>query len=841
MTTGKSRDQLLADIERLRQELAVAEGELLDQSRQWQSGQCDSEQCDSEQCRSAEGYSTDCQSSQCRSAQSQSEQIRVPTTEEMLRLLPGLVVVFDMQLRRIVYINDVVERLLGCSAAEIIALGDRLMPQVLHGDDMPRVETFLFALADSDKWQTAEFRVQDREGRWHWLIARGCIIQRDGAGRAKLALASALEITQRKAAEESLRSSEERHRVLAETMLQGVVHQDACGTIISMNAAAERILGKSRERFLGSTSELEEKDTIREDGSIYPGQDHPSMVALRSGKPVRGEVMGVWNPITQMYRWIRIDAVPVLRPENPLPIEVYAVFEDITESKNHQEQLIAFHHKLSESYALLDTLSAKAPIGLAFVDRDFRFQRVNEMLAEIDGQPIAAHIGQSVADLFPHTWSVVQTYYQQALAGQPVVNVEVSNQNSRTGQQHHWLTSYYPVTVDDQIIGIGVVVVEVTSQKHIEQALKDADRHKDEFLATLAHELRNPLAPIRASIEVFKLRAIDDPDLVLSRDVIDRQVTHMARLLEDLLDVSRISRNTLELRRERVFLQDVFQMALETSQPIILSGRHRLTVNLPTTPVALQADSVRLAQVFSNLLNNAAKYTEPEGEIEVHGELDGDTVVLTVRDNGIGIAPEMQPRIFDIFSQANSALQRSQGGLGIGLSLVKGLVELHNATIDVSSAGLNQGSTFTVRLPIVGPSPAPESSSDCNQPALIKKSSCRILVADDMRDNADTLGLMLRVLGNEVSLAYGGEEAFRLAEQFRPHIALLDIGMPKVNGYETAERIRSQPWGADIILVALTGWAREEDRHRTKAAGFDHHLVKPVALASLVELIQQSS
>lgn len=811
MTSGKPREQLVADVERLRKQLADAEQALA---------------------RLGEARDDTPRRGELRLA--------VPGPLELLRQLPGIVVVFDLQKRQVLSVNGAVTKLLDYTPQEIVGLGDRVIPELLHGDDLPRIETFLQSLVHATHWLTTEFRIRDRDGNWHWLILRGAAIQRDDVGKATIVVGSALEITQRKAAEETLRSSEERHRVLAETMLQGVVHQDASGFIISMNLAAERILGKSREQFLGSTSEREEKNTIREDGSVFPGNDHPSMIALRTGKTVRGEVMGVWNPKQEMYRWIRIDAVPVLRQEDQQPVEVYAVFEDITEAKQHHEQLAAFHQKLGESYALLDTLSAKAPIGLAFVDKEFRFQRVNEMLAEINGKPIAAHIGQSVANLFPNAWPSVRAHYQHALAGKPVVNVESSSHDAHSGAIHHWLNSYYPVTVDDEIIGIGLVAVEVTSQKRIEQALKDADRHKDEFLATLAHELRNPLAPIRASIEVFKLRALDDPDLVLSRDVIDRQITHMARLLEDLLDVSRISRNTLELRCEHISLQEVFKVALETSRPIIQANHHKLAVNLPAATILLNADPVRLAQVFSNLLNNAAKYTEPYGAIEVCCEVAEGTVTVTVSDNGIGIAPEMQPRIFDIFSQANSALQRSQGGLGIGLSLVKGLVELHGASIDVSSPGVNQGSRFSVRLPLMS-LPVVQSAAGPSFKSPARTSKCRILVADDMRDNADTLGLMLRVLGNDVTLAYGGEEAIRVAEEFRPHIALLDIGMPKVNGYETAQRIRSQPWGEKIMLVALTGWAREEDRNRTKAAGFDHHLVKPVALASLIELIEQSS
>ncbi len=802
MTTKIAREQLLADIQRLRQELASAEQAL----------------------RESDG-----------------DRNALPEAQLMLSELPGLVMIFDLGQRKIVYINEAVQRVLYLSPETILSLGDRAIVELVHSDDIPRVDSFLHSFENSPHWQTTEFRMRDQAGKWHWLILRGVVIDRDNGQQARRVLVSALEITGRKAAEDALRTSEERHRVLAETMLQGVVHQDVNGFIISMNQAAERILGKSREQFLGSTSEYEEKDTIREDGTVFPGHEHPSMVALRSGETIRGCVMGVWNPSQRMYRWIRIDAVPVFREEGQPPVEVYTVFEDITESKHHLEQLAGFHHKLSESYALLDTLSAKAPIGLAFVDKEFRFQRVNETLAKMHGQPIAAHIGKQVAELFPNEWPSVRDYFVRALAGTAVVNVENASRDQGTETQRYWLNSYYPVTVDDEIIGIGVVAVEVTSQKQIEQTLKDADRHKDEFLATLAHELRNPLAPIRASVEVFKLRELDDPDLVLSRAVIDRQVTHMARLLEDLLDVSRISRNTLELRREQVSLQEVLQVALETSQPIIRANLHQLTVDLPAELIWLNADAVRLAQVFSNLLNNAAKYTESSGAIHLHCEVDGDSALVTVRDNGIGIPAEMQPRIFEIFSQAHPALQRSQGGLGIGLSLVKGLVELHDASIEVFSAGLNQGSSFRVRLPTIAQPQSRAELPETASNAACKTSQCRILVADDMRDNADTLGLMLRVLGHDVTLAYGGEEAFLMAEQVRPHIALLDIGMPKVNGYEAAQRIRSQPWGNDIMLVALTGWAREEDRNRTQAAGFDHHLVKPVALASLVELISGRS
>ncbi len=309
MTSGKPRDQLVAEVERLRKQLAQAEQALA-------------------------------------LAVADLDQPISPEPAELLRQLPGIVISIDLHKRQVIYVNAAVTKLLDYTPAEIVALGDRVVPELLHGDDLPRIETFLRSLAHATHWLTTEFRVRDRVGSWHWLMVRGTAIEHDSLGRARIVLGSALEITQRKAAEETLRQSEERHRVLADTMLQGVVHQDASGFIISMNLAAERILGKSREQFLGSTSEKEQKDTIREDGSVFPGSEHPSMIALRTGKTVRGVVMGVWNPKQEMYRWIRIDSVPVIRGEDLNPIEVYAVFEDITEVKQHHEQLTAFHQKL---------------------------------------------------------------------------------------------------------------------------------------------------------------------------------------------------------------------------------------------------------------------------------------------------------------------------------------------------------------------------------------------------------------------------------------------------------------------------------------------------------------
>ena len=385
------------------------------------------------------------------------------------------------------------------------------------------------------------------------------------------------------------------------------------------------------------------------------------------------------------------------------------------------------------------------------------------------------------------------------------------------------------------------VSMDITERKRIEEALRDADRKKDEFLATLAHELRNPLAPIRNAVQILKAKGPPQPELQWARGVIDRQVQLMARLLEDLLDVSRISRNKLELRMERVDLAAVVEAAVETSRPVIEAGRHELTVILPPEPIHLEADPVRLAQVFANLLNNAAKYTEEGGRIRLSAERQGSDVVVSVKDSGIGIAAEMLPRIFEIFSQAKPALVRSQGGLGIGLSLVKGLVELHGGSIEARSAGAGPGKR--VRRPPAGRHGHARSEARPDRARTTSKARdrCRILIVDDNHDSADSLAMLLQIMGHEVGTAYDGEEAVEAAGALQPDVVLLDIGMPKLNGYDACRRIREQPWGKGMFLIALTGWGQEEDRRRTEEAGFNHHMVKPVDPAALMKLLASLS
>ena len=368
-------------------------------------------------------------------------------------------------------------------------------------------------------------------------------------------------------------------------------------------------------------------------------------------------------------------------------------------------------------------------------------------------------------------------------------------------------------------------------------ALKEADRRKDEFLATLAHELRNPLAPIRNAVQLLRVRGSSDPDSEWSREVIDRQVHQMVRLLDDLLDVSRISYNKLQLRKERVELQSIVQSAIETSRPLIDAAGHDLTVVLPTAPIPVLADPVRLAQIFSNLLNNAAKYTRPGGHIRLAAERRGNDLLVSVKDDGIGIAPDMLPQVFCLFSQGNGpVLERSQAGLGIGLALVRGLAELHGGTIEARSDGLERGSEFLVRLPVATETPAAKQVPE-NGTLETSVPKRRVLIADDLKDSADSLAILLSLSGHEAQTAYDGEEAIRKAARLKPDVALLDIGMPKLNGYDLCKRIRAEEWGRHAFLVAVTGWGQEGDRRRAKEAGFDCHLVKPVDPAALMRLM----
>jgi len=346
--------------------------------------------------------------------------------------------------------------------------------------------------------------------------------------------------------------------------------------------------------------------------------------------------------------------------------------------------------------------------------------------------------------------------------------------------------------------------------------------------------LRNPLAPIRNGLQIIRLAADGGETIEEVRSMMDRQLTQMVRLVDDLMDVSRISRGKIELKKSRTELAAVLQSAIETSGPLIKEMGHELSIEIPDEPIVLDADFTRLAQVFMNLLNNSAKYSEQNGRISLTVKRNGSGVEISVTDTGIGIASDQLPRIFEMFAQIDKSLEKSQGGLGIGLTLVKKLVEMHGGSIEAQSDGLGKGSEFTVRLPVLAEVWRTQTVHGLESSPT---KSLRVLVVDDNRDGANSLSMMLKAMGNETRTAYDGEEGVKMAEEFRPTVVLFDIGLPKLNGYEACRRIRAQSWGKGMVIIAITGWGQDEDRQRSKEAGFDGHLVKPVEFASLTQLL----
>ncbi|MEO6018591.1 MAG: ATP-binding protein [Polaromonas sp.] len=392
-----------------------------------------------------------------------------------------------------------------------------------------------------------------------------------------------------------------------------------------------------------------------------------------------------------------------------------------------------------------------------------------------------------------------------------------------------------------EVVAVAGTTRDITDRQQAEQSIREqaarlaeSDRAKDEFLATLSHELRNPLAPLRNSIALLRRIGSTDEKTSKIHTVMERQVNHMVRLVDDLLEVSRISRGELSLRSERIALADIVKSAVETSNPLIQAAGHALVLDVPAEPLWLHGDPVRLAQVLSNLLNNAASYTEAGGHITVQVEPDGGEVAIKVRDNGIGIEPEAIPRMFEMFSRGNRDSARNQGGLGIGLALSKRLATMHQGTLQAHSDGPGKGTTFTVRLPLAE---AANLADAARTGASADLGKTRVLVVDDNIDAGDTLAMVLDTLGAEVRVARSGEEALTVFSIYHPSVVLLDIGMPGMNGYEVARAIRAQFADHPAVLVALTGWGQEEDRHRAREAGFSHHIVKPVEIEALQKLL----
>lgn len=617
----------------------------------------------------------------------------------------------------------------------------------------------------------------------------------------------------------------------------GVITTDVNGLVVTMNGVAETLTGWKEKDAKGIplTSVFQ---IVNE--SSREKVENPAVRALHEGR-----VVGLANHTVLIAkdgteRNIDDSAAPIKNSSGETSGAVL-VFRDITERFKSQE---ALRRSESQFIQLADAIPQ-----LAWMARpDGHIDWYNSRWYEYTGTNFEKMQGwgwQSVHK--PSTLPQVMENWKASLeSGQPFDMTFPLR--GADGTYRPFLTRVMPFR-DEQghIVRWFGTNTDVSEQLQTQEELRElaarlseADRRKNEFLATLAHELRNPLAPIRTGLEVMK-RTKDDPAIIEEvRQTMERQTVQLISLVDDLLDVSRITRGKLELRKFTVPLADVVQSAVEASRPFIDEANHDLTVNLPGEPITLDGDPHRLAQVLSNLLNNAAKYTPEGGKIRLTAERHDGEVVIAVQDTGIGIPPELQVSIFDMFSQIDQPIEKTYTGLGIGLTLVKSLVAMHGGSVEVSSEGRNRGSEFRVRLPIVeGDAAQPHDQQAEQSRTATAHVSRKVLVVDDNQAAADMLALVVKSQGYEVRTARDGHEAVEMAAEFRPHVVLMDLGMPRMSGYEAARVIRQQPGSDEILLVALTGWGQEEDKQRTKDAGFDHHLVKPAEPAELQRLLER--
>jgi PAS domain S-box-containing protein len=642
------------------------------------------------------------------------------------------------------------------------------------------------------------------------------------------------EIAERRRLEEALRESEGRHRALCELnsdfTYTAAVQPDGSMEFESATEGITMITGFTLKELnaRGGWAFL-----IHPEDQALAGQ---ALQRVLGGETVTSEAR--CRTRTGALRWLRYLGRPEWDAEHGRVVRIVGAVQDITAGKQAQEALEAserrFRSLIEKGWDAFGLINARGNIGYA-----------SPSTARILGFTTEELIGRNALEMI-HPEDVARIWdISMQLLQDPGGSRTAEYRFPHKDGSWRWLeTAGTNLLAEPTVQAIVVNLRDITEQRRLEEELRrhaaglqDADRRKNEFLAMLAHELRNPLAPLRNALYVLKQSPINDSTGKELRELMERQVRHLARLVDDLLDVSRITQGKIQLRQEVVDLVPLVSRTIEALRPAIASRHHELVVTLPDGPVRLEADPTRLEQVLTNLLTNAAKYTDPGGRIWLTVRREATDVVIRVRDSGAGIAPALLPHVFDLFVQADGSPERSQGGLGIGLTLVRQLVEMHGGTVGAASAGLGKGSEFTIRLPVrVDEPPGPRMlPQEADVP--VAAPARRVLAVDDNVDAVESLALMLRLQGQEVRVAYEAETAVALAEEFRPQVVLLDLAMPGLDGYEVARRLRRLPGLEGTLLVALTGWGQEDDRRHSREAGFDLHLVKPVEPGVLRELL----
>ena len=653
----------------------------------------------------------------------------------------------------------------------------------------------------------------------------------DGGGHIVGLLGISRDITDRKRTEERLRRNEERLRLVVESATDfAIFTMNTEGVINGWNAGAARLFGYAEAEVVGQHDRL-----------LYTPEDAADKIPEREMRKAGAD----GRAVNERYH-IKKDGslfwgsglVQPLRDGGGV-VGFLKIMRDMTERREADKRLRDSELRYRNLFESMDEGFCVAEVEFDPAGRanDYRIVEMNPAFDRHTGLRNA--LGQSMRQAVPDLeefW--FETYGRVAATGEPIRFI-----HQAVPLEERWFEVYAFRLGGDGTNRVAILFNDISDRKLHERErdelvgqLREADRRKDIFLATLAHELRNPLAPIRNGLQVICMAGVTGA-VEKARSMMDRQVTQLVRLVDDLLDVSRVTSGKLELRKGRLELSAVIDAAVETSRPVIEQAGHELIFAVPDEPIFVNGDHTRLAQVVSNLLNNSAKYTLRGGHVRLAVERDGEMVLVSVKDDGIGIPPAMLNKVFEMFTQVDRTLEKTTGGLGIGLSLVKGLVEMHGGTIEARSDGEGKGSEFVVRLPVVTPDPGVADPSNGQDEEVVTPGLRRILVVDDNMDAADSLAQILELLGNEVRTAYDGEAGVQAAGEFRPAVVLCDIGMPKVNGYEAARRIRAEKWGKNMVLVALTGWGHDDDRQKSADAGFNFHLVKPLETAALMRLL----
>jgi PAS domain S-box-containing protein len=748
--------------------------------------------------------------------------------------IPAGVILAEAPSGRIVTVNPQVEQILGrpmVMSPDIESYREWLTYEV-NNRPIEGHESVLARTLQGEVVAGREILFHRGDGKKAWIRVSGAPI-RDASGKIVGGVDLITDIDEEKRAREALRINQERLNLAQKTARLGTFEWTIQTDEVVKSEETEALYGLPPGGFSGGYEDWL-KLVHPED---RPGAEEAVRRAVVDGRQYDDEFRVIW-PDGSIH-WM-ITRGKVFFDDAGRPLRLIGIDIDITERKHARE-------KLRESEQRLETALEAAKLGSCHLDF-----RTNEFTSSA---ACKANFGRGPDD--PFTYEDLNEMIHPDDRERVMERIRQTIQNREVYQDEyrviwpdgslHWIAARgrRAYDADGRPLFCDGVTLDLTELKQMEdslrrqtEALREADRLKDDFLATLAHELRNPLAPLRNAVQILSLRGDDSAVVAQTNELMDRQIQQMARLVDDLLEVSRIGQGKISLQKAPVDLAEVVATAVETSRPLIEAHRHKLTVLLPDRPVRVEADAARLAQVLSNLLNNAAKYTEDGGRIELIAQRAPNEAVLRVRDNGVGIAPEALPQVFDMFMQVESSTDRSHGGLGIGLTLVRRLVEMHGGKIEARSAGLGKGSEFLVRLPALTEpeyEPVRKPAEDSSTPPA--SGPRRVLIVDDNADSAESMAVLLRLRGHEVRLAYDGQSALEETHAFRPDVMFLDLDLPKIDGYEVARRLRMEPALRNMTLVAMTGYGQEEDRQRTQVAGFQLHLVKPVDFTRVEELL----